>query len=91
MTARNGCRWRRAPAVNRLGINGTADQIIRLALRSDASLVDNNRDDHRIKVNKAAAMDAASLLFQRDYSGRAELGLAGSHAFSVKVSADGTT
>jgi hypothetical protein len=78
-------------AVDRLGINATADEINRLALRSDASLFDNNGDDHRIKVNKAAGTDTASLLFQSDYSGRAELGLAGSDAFSVKVSADGTT
>ena len=45
---------------------------------------------HQLKLNKAAAGDTASLLFQTGFSGRAEMGTAGSDDFSVKVSADGS-
>jgi hypothetical protein len=43
-----------------------------------------------LKVNKAGEGETASLLFQSAYEGRAEMGLAGSDDFAVKVSADGT-
>ena len=41
------------------------------------------------RINKQAAADTATVLFQTNYSGRAEMGLAGSDDFRVKVSADG--
>jgi hypothetical protein len=79
-----------AGEVPSLGINATADAVNRLAVSSEATLFDHAGTDHRMKVNKAAAGDTASFLFQTDYSGRAEFGLAGSDDFSVKVSADGS-
>lgn len=45
----------------------------------------------RFKLNKEAAADTVSQLYQTAFSGRAETGLAGSDDFSLKVSADGTT
>lgn len=77
--------------IPRLGINAATDTTNRLAVASDATLFSHDGAGHQLKVNKAAAADTAALLFQTAFSGRAELGLAGSDAFSLKVSADGTT
>ena len=73
-----------------LGINTSADLTNRLAVSAPATLLTHDGDDHQLKVNKAAATDTASLLFQTGFSGRAEMGLAGSDDFSFKVSADGS-
>lgn len=72
------------------GVNTTADTTNRLAVQSTASLFSNVGAGHQMKVNKAAAGDTGSLLFQTGFSGRAEMGLAGSDDFSVKVSATGS-
>lgn len=77
-------------SLDRLGINATADATNRLAVAAPASLFNNEGAGHQIKVNKASPGDTASLLFQTGWSGRAEMGLAGSDAFHVKVSADGS-
>ncbi len=53
-------------------------------------MFDHAGADHQIKVNKASTPDTASLLFQSAYSGRAEMGLAGTDGFAIKVSANGT-
>jgi len=82
--------WR--PAVTRtaeLGINTGADAVNRLAVASGASLFTHAGAGHQIKVNKATPGDTASLLFQTGWSGRAEMGTAGTEDFAVKVSADG--
>ncbi|QRI63163.1 DUF2793 domain-containing protein [Shinella sp. PSBB067] len=95
MLAFKGGAW--APASfditlpDRIGINATADATNRLAVASPASLFTNDGAGHQIKVNKANAGDTASLLFQTGWSGRAEMGLAGSDAFRVKVSANGSS
>jgi len=88
--------WRmgvwQAPAGNAtdtLGINTSADTTNRLAVASDASLFTHAGTGHQLKVNKAAATDTGSLLFQTAFSGRAEMGLAGEDNWSVKVSPDG--
>jgi len=47
--------------------------------------------DMRFTLNKSAAANTVSQLYQTNYSGRAETGLAGDDHFHVKVSADGTT
>ena len=73
------------------GINATADTTNRLAVKSTASLFDNVGNGHQQKINKNAAGDTASTLYQTNYSGRAEFGLAGDDNFHVKVSADGST
>ena len=76
---------------DRIGIKATADATNRLAVAAPASLFTNEGAGHQIKVNKASAGDTASLLFQTGWSGRAEMGLAGSDAFRGKVSADGAS
>lgn len=73
-----------------VGVNATADTGNRLAVASPASLFSHDGDDHRLKINKAATGDTASVLFQTGFSGRAEFGLAGGDDFSVKVSPDGS-
>ena len=74
-----------------VGVNTTADATNRLAVTSPATLLNHEGSDHRLKVNKAAATDTASLLFQSGFTGHAEMGLAGSNGFGVRVSDDGAT
>jgi hypothetical protein len=90
-----GTEWRRDSPLSSLGaerwgVNATADTTNRLAVSSDASLFNHAGSDHRVKINKNAAGNTASLLFQSNWSGRAEFGLAGDDDFRVKVSADGS-
>jgi Protein of unknown function (DUF2793) len=79
-----------------LGVNTSADAVNRLAVRSNAALftaleaAGGGNGDVQLKLNKEALTDTASILFQTGFSGRAELGLAGDDALSVKVSADGS-
>ncbi len=73
-----------------VGVNATADTGNRLAVASPASLFNHAGSGHQLKINKAAAADTASVLFQSGFSGRAEMGLAGDDDYHVKVSADGT-
>lgn len=77
--------------LSELGINATADSTNRLAVKSNAILLDNNGSDSQVKVNKSSATDTASHLFQTNYSGRAEFGLTGDDDFHVKVSSDGAS
>jgi hypothetical protein len=74
-----------------LGVNGTADMANRLAVSSPATLLNHEGSGHQLKLNKAAVSDTARLMFQNGFSGRAEMGLAGSDDWSIKVSADGAT
>jgi hypothetical protein len=73
-----------------LGVNAAPDTVNRLSVSSPATLLNHAGGGHQLKLNKAAAADTASLLFQTGFSGRAELGLAGNDDFSVKVSANGS-
>jgi len=73
-----------------VGINATADATNRLSVSSPASLFSHTGAGHQLKINKAAAADTASLLYQNGFSGRAEIGLAGDDNVHIKVSADGS-
>ncbi len=77
--------------VSQLGVNAIADATNRLVVSANASLFNHAGNGHQIKLNKNAAADTASVLFQNNFSGRAEFGLTGDDHFHVKVSADGTT
>lgn len=77
-------------SVPMLGVNATADVTNRLSVSSEAALFNHAGAGHQIKVNKNAAGDTASFLFQTGYSGRAEIGLTGNDDFHFKVSADGS-
>ena len=74
-----------------LGINAAADDVNRLAVRSAATLFSHEGAGHQLKINKASETDTASVLFQSNWSGRAEIGLTGSDDFLLKTSPDGET
>lgn len=97
----DGSDWRdlstalRLQNIARLGINATADDTSRLAVRSAAALfshvpaAEGGSGDMRLTVNRETVADTASLVFQSGWSGRAELGHAGDNTFRIKISADG--
>lgn len=95
----DGAAWSPVGGVaesTQFGVNATADATNRLSVKSDAVLFSHDdvtpgTGDARLKVNKAAAGDTASHLFQTGFSGRAEFGLTGDDDFHVKVSADGAS
>ncbi len=74
-----------------IGINASSDVVNRLAISADATLLNHEGNGHQVKINKAATTDTGSLLFQTNWSGRAEMGTAGGDDFAVKVSGDGST
>ncbi|KEP68490.1 hypothetical protein DL1_11565 [Thioclava dalianensis] len=74
-----------------VGVGTQSDATNRLAVASDASLFTHAGSDHRVKLNKAASADTASLLYQSSWTGHAEVGLAGDNDLHIKVSADGST
>jgi hypothetical protein len=73
-----------------LGINATANATNRLTVSAPATLLNHDGAGHQLKLNKAAAAETASILFQTGFSGRAEMGTMGNNAFSIKVSGDGS-
>lgn len=74
-----------------VGVNATADTTNRLSVASPAALFSHEGSGHQLKINKAAAANTASLVFQTGFSGRAEMGLAGDDDWRIKVSPNGTT
>ncbi len=74
-----------------LGVNATADDHNRLAVAAEGTLLTHAGGSHRLAINKSASADTASLIFQDDYSGRAEIGLSGDDSFTIKVSPDGAS
>jgi hypothetical protein len=95
----DGSAWTGAPAGAlaslKLGINTTADTTNRLAVATLAALftaiydADGGNGNIQIKINKEDASDSASILFQTDFSGRAEMGMVGDDLFRFKVSSNG--
>ena len=80
-----------ASALPRLGVNTSADSTNRLAVAADATLLTHAGSGHQLKLNKQAPGDTASLLYQTNWSGRAEMGLEGDDHWRLKVSSDGAT
>jgi hypothetical protein len=78
-----------ANPVPAVGINSIADETNRLSLKSPASLFDHAGKSHQLKINKADDDQAASLLFQSNYRGCAEMGAMWGRDFRIKTSADG--
>jgi hypothetical protein len=93
----NGSAWTDFAAslslenVPQLGVNATADSTNKLTVASGAVLFNNIGNNVQAKLNKNASGDTASLLYQTNFSGRAEIGLAGDDNFHFKVSPDGST
>ncbi|MDA8830654.1 DUF2793 domain-containing protein [Planktomarina temperata] len=89
-------QWTEATAadverLDKLGLNTSADLTNRLAVSSDATLLTHDTTGgHQLKIKKDQPGDTGSLLFQTGWSGRAEMGLAGSDNFEIKVSPDGS-
>ena len=77
-------------AVARLGI-GTTDAGNVLSVSGATVLFANGAGDIRTSLSKHAATDTASFVFQDNFSGRAEFGLAGNDDFTMKVSPDGSS
>nr|WP_237212578.1 DUF2793 domain-containing protein [Ruegeria lacuscaerulensis] len=74
-----------------VGVATGYDSTNRLSVRSPATLLSHDGNGHQLKINKASAGDTASLLFQSNWTGHAELGLSGNTGLSIKVSLDGGT
>lgn len=93
----NGTEWQAQTAAGSslmLGVNALADMTSRLAVKSDEILFSHDdvtpgSGSLRLTANKASTIDTASILFKTNWSSRAEIGLAGSDALSIKVSPDG--
>jgi Protein of unknown function (DUF2793) len=97
LLAFNGTTWNAAGVPTSLqnmqavGINATADATNKLTVSSTATLFNHAGNGHQIKLNKNAASDSASLLWQTNFSGRAEIGTVGNDALVIKVSSNGST
>lgn len=74
-----------------LGVNADADTTNRLSVAADVTLFTHDGAGHQLKLNKATSGDSASLLFQSNWSGRAEMGLLADNAWRLKISADGSS
>lgn len=74
-----------------VGVNASADAVNRLSVNSPAVLFNRETTDIQVKLNKQAVGDSGTVLFQTNFSARAELGLAGDDDFHFKVSPDGTS
>lgn len=90
----NGTAWITASVhdhqnLPNVGINSSADNTNRFAVRAPASLFNHEGADHQVKINKYAPSDTASLLFQSNFTGHAEMGLTGDNDFHIKISDDG--
>lgn len=59
------------------------------ALWAARTLAEGGSGDFRSAMTKETTADVLSLIFQSDFSGRAELGLVGDDDFRIKVSPDG--
>ena len=90
-----GSAWALPPAetqnLARLGVGTMAGAANPLAVSGPATLLSHAGAGHQLKINKSASAETASLLFQSDWSGRAEMGLAGSDDFAVKLSDNGSS
>ncbi|WP_052715949.1 DUF2793 domain-containing protein [Devosia chinhatensis] len=73
------------------GVNTSADATNRLAVSAAATLFTHDGAGHQLKLNKAASGHTASLLFQSNWTGRAEMGLMGDDLWRLKVSPNGTS
>lgn len=90
-----GSEWDTPPLpdlsmIDGVGINTVYGATNRLAVSAPATLLNHEGAGHQLKINKAATGETASLLFQSNWSGRAEMGLNGGDDFSIKVSSDGS-
>lgn len=74
-----------------IGVNTNADATNRLSVKAHGTLLSHDGASHRLTINKNAGADTASLVLQKGWSGRAEIGLTGNDNLSVRTSADGSS
>ncbi|MEF3367401.1 DUF2793 domain-containing protein, partial [Methylocystis sp. 9N] len=92
-----GLSLRELQNLARLGIGTSADAANPLSVKLNAALFtakgvgEGGAGDLRVTLNKESAAKTVSQLYQSNWSGRAETGLAGDDNFHVKVSADGAS
>ena len=101
LLVRQGAAWVEtgAPAelqgVSRIGLGTTADASNPFSAELNSALLtakptgEGGTGDLRLTLSKEAAGDTASLIYQTDFSARAEVGLTGDNNFHIKVSSDG--
>jgi hypothetical protein len=79
-----------------LGLGTSADPTAPFAAKLNSALwtalspAEGGSGSLRIALNKSSSTQTGSILFQSNYIGRAEFGLVGTDAFSMRVSNDGT-
>ncbi|KZE29127.1 hypothetical protein AVW15_04790 [Chelatococcus daeguensis] len=79
-----------------LGVGTRADEVNGFAAKLENALWsakytgEGGSGTLRMALNKEGSADTVSLIFNSDWSGRAEIGLAGSDHFEIKVSEDGS-
>ncbi|MEN9850999.1 MAG: hypothetical protein RL128_1162, partial [Pseudomonadota bacterium] len=78
-------------SVDEIGVSATSDATNRLSVASAASLFNHAGAGHQMKLNKASTAQTAAILFQTNFSGRAEMGTLGNNNFALKVSSNGTS
>ena len=87
----DGAAWLPAIRSDQVGVNAAPDALNRLSVTAQGALFNHEGGSHRLKINKAGPPETASVLFQSGFSGRAEVGLAGSDDLLVRTSGDGST
>lgn len=86
-----GLALRALANLDRLGVGATADAANPVSVSAPAALFSHAGASIRLTLNKAAAANTGSVLFQSGWSGRAEFGLTGDDNLHLKVSADGVS
>lgn len=66
----------------RLSINTDMDPNHRLAVRGASTFLNGDDSDHRLLINKGTSSATASVVFQTEHTGHAEMGLTGSDNFA---------
>lgn len=70
--------------ISAIGINAQASLSNRLTVSADTTLLTHQGADHRLVVNKQAQTNTARLIFQNNFSARAEIGLSGNDDFKIR-------
>lgn len=76
-------------SVAALGIGAKADPANPLSVAAATTLLSHAGGSHRLAINKSRADETASLVFQNDFSGRAELALGSGNRLALRTSPDG--
>ena len=85
-----GISFNDVQSVSMMGVNAQPDDTNRLSIAAPTTLFNHEGEGHQLKINKNLASDTASVLFQTNWSGRAEMGTSGDDNLRIKVSADGS-